>query len=220
HTRCLDDGRFCTPAAFCDVVAGCVTGADPCPAGLLCDEANQRCVECFAAADCDDADPCTLEACVGGACSHTADTNCQGGVGGAARDFDGDGIVDELDRCPETPQGVPVNALGCQMSVPPPPPVAAPLPVDNARPESAASVDRGQPPAGRSSAGSSVCGVTGMIHFLVILTCLHLMSGRVWGQPAGREARRYGLKDAFSGHPAKTGNFLKKPCKKSGPTQT
>lgn len=45
------------------------------------------------------------------------------------KDSDGDGVTDNLDRCPDTPHGVKVDAAGCPL--PPPPPPALPKDSDH-----------------------------------------------------------------------------------------
>lgn len=67
-----DDGLFCTINDTCSGGA-CVGTPDTCP-GLLCDESNARCVECFTVADCsDDQVGCTVDACVDSNCIYPPD---------------------------------------------------------------------------------------------------------------------------------------------------
>jgi len=40
-----DDGRFCTGVESCDEDGGCQKGEDPCPAGYLCNEDEDACVQ-------------------------------------------------------------------------------------------------------------------------------------------------------------------------------
>lgn len=70
-----DDGLFCTGGEACEYVAAvggdyCAPGVIPCgdPAPL-CDEINDRCVECLGDSECDDGLFCTgAETCVAGFC--------------------------------------------------------------------------------------------------------------------------------------------------------
>ena len=71
NTDPCDDGLFCTATDACSG-GGCVGTGDAC-SGLLCDEANNQCVECFTAGDCDDGIPCTVDICDAGACVFTPD---------------------------------------------------------------------------------------------------------------------------------------------------
>ncbi len=62
------DGLFCTGAESCNAFGQCQPGGNPCP-GQLCDEAGDRCVDCFVNADCDDGLYCNgAETCSNGAC--------------------------------------------------------------------------------------------------------------------------------------------------------
>jgi predicted ribosomally synthesized peptide with SipW-like signal peptide len=62
---CPDDGVFCNGPEVCDngYNATCVSDGDPCEgtAQPLCDEDNDRCVECFDDGDCPDDNWCTPE---------------------------------------------------------------------------------------------------------------------------------------------------------------
>lgn len=42
-------------------------------------------------------------------------------------DDDGDGVLNSVDKCPNTPKGTPVDATGCPIVAPAPEPVAAPV---------------------------------------------------------------------------------------------
>lgn len=87
------DGLFCNGTELCNPFGGgCVDGPVPCEGPLLCDEANDRCVECLSASDCDDGVSCTFDSCdaASSACRHEwcLDTNfcngrevCAGGGG-------------------------------------------------------------------------------------------------------------------------------------------
>lgn len=71
-----DDGLYCNGAEGC--LNSACTATSPC--GSLCDEEQNRCVECFEAADCDDANVCTAESCEEGACVLTdVPANCDDG---------------------------------------------------------------------------------------------------------------------------------------------
>ena len=60
--RC-SDRVFCNGREVCDVVAGCQTGANPCP-GQRCRESDARCVDCLSDTDCDDGAFCNgVETC-------------------------------------------------------------------------------------------------------------------------------------------------------------
>jgi len=67
------DGRFCNGLETCLHSSSCMAGTPPCLAPLLCDEANDRCVECLADDDCADAIACTTDACnvAAGSCENT-----------------------------------------------------------------------------------------------------------------------------------------------------
>jgi hypothetical protein len=58
---------FCNGPESCNAVSGCVSSGDPC-GSLVCDEANDACIGCTAAAECDDGLDCTVDSCVLGAC--------------------------------------------------------------------------------------------------------------------------------------------------------
>jgi parallel beta-helix repeat protein len=65
---CADDGVFCNGEEVCDAEEGCVSTGDPCP-GEICNEQQDRCVECTDDADCDDGLYCNgAERCAGGSC--------------------------------------------------------------------------------------------------------------------------------------------------------
>jgi hypothetical protein len=76
-----DDGLFCTTTDTC--VQGLCQGGGPvrCP-GLLCDEAGDRCVQCFTLADCaNDNITCTVDSCTNGQCLHAPNNAaCDNGV--------------------------------------------------------------------------------------------------------------------------------------------
>ncbi|RME37020.1 MAG: hypothetical protein D6788_10395 [Planctomycetota bacterium] len=80
NTSPCDDGLFCTANDVC-TNGVCVGSGDPCP-GLLCDETNDQCVECFTVSDCpDDGIACTVDACVNGVCRHDpSDALCDDGL--------------------------------------------------------------------------------------------------------------------------------------------
>ena len=69
NSNACDDTLFCTAVDSCSG-GSCVGSGDPC-LGQLCDEVNDRCVECLGDADCDDGNVCTNDFCVGGTCSYT-----------------------------------------------------------------------------------------------------------------------------------------------------
>ncbi len=52
-----DDGAFCNGTETC-VDTACVAGSPPCSEAQVCDEDNDRCVECISSADCDDGELC------------------------------------------------------------------------------------------------------------------------------------------------------------------
>ena len=74
-----DDGLFCDGAESCDDFGDCLTGAAPCPAGLLCDDSNDRCVTPFCNEDtvCDFGEDCAI---CGGDCFSGAGATCGNGV--------------------------------------------------------------------------------------------------------------------------------------------
>ncbi|MEK6677667.1 MAG: hypothetical protein AABZ47_18695 [Planctomycetota bacterium] len=77
NTNTCNDSRFCTTT---DVCSGgvCVGSGNPCPANRTCDEANDRCVQCFVNADCQESPDniCTTDKCsTQGRCVHTNNTN-------------------------------------------------------------------------------------------------------------------------------------------------
>jgi len=74
NTLTCEDGFFCTTNDHC-ILGVCQGGAAACSPPLLCDEANDRCVECLTVADCNDGHGCTVDTCVNGSCQH-ADVNC------------------------------------------------------------------------------------------------------------------------------------------------
>jgi Cys-rich repeat protein len=80
NTFSCDDGLFCTTGDACSNGA-CVSGSGVnCP-GLLCDEAGNRCVECFTASDCNDGAACSTEQCNNGVCNYTLDhASCNDGL--------------------------------------------------------------------------------------------------------------------------------------------
>jgi hypothetical protein len=71
-----EDGAFCTTGDQC-AGGSCAPGTgNACP-GLLCDEPNNRCVECFVGADCIDGFSCTSDSCQNGICQYvTNDAVC------------------------------------------------------------------------------------------------------------------------------------------------
>ncbi len=76
-----DDGQFCSTTDTCNNGV-CLGGGGPrCP-GQLCDEPNDRCVQCFTLANCpNDNIACTVDTCTNGACLHTPDNPfCSDGV--------------------------------------------------------------------------------------------------------------------------------------------
>jgi hypothetical protein len=70
------DGLFCTGAETCDAFGDCQAGADPCPT-QMCDEAGDRCVDCFTSGDCTGGRICCLNICITAVCSSNA--NCSDG---------------------------------------------------------------------------------------------------------------------------------------------
>jgi hypothetical protein len=96
NTIACNDGLFCTQTDQCSGGA-CVGSGNRCP-GLICDEPNDRCVQCLSPADCNDGNLCTNDVCSGNVCSNpnnsnscndflfcTSNDTCSGGacVGGA-----------------------------------------------------------------------------------------------------------------------------------------
>ena len=79
--ECEDDGLFCTGEEACDPDTGeCVSGGDPCEAdGLLCDEENDGCVECFEDADCAEGEVCQDGVCVEPITECETDADCAEG---------------------------------------------------------------------------------------------------------------------------------------------
>jgi len=78
-----DDGLFCDGEESCDEFGDCRTGIAPCPAGLLCDDTNNRCVTPY----CNDNGVCELgEDCAicSGDCLRGADAICGNGACEAA----------------------------------------------------------------------------------------------------------------------------------------
>lgn len=61
NTNSCEDGLFCTTGDFCDTGV-CISGVENCD-GQLCDEPQDRCVDCFVHADCDDGIDCTINIC-------------------------------------------------------------------------------------------------------------------------------------------------------------
>jgi hypothetical protein len=74
NTLTCNDGLFCTTNDRC-ASGVCQGGATPCAPPLLCDEANDRCVQCLTVANCNDGVGCTVDTCVNGSCQH-APVNC------------------------------------------------------------------------------------------------------------------------------------------------
>jgi hypothetical protein len=75
-----DDLAFCTGEEICALHL-CTTGSgNPCTSlGMLCDEANDVCIECLEDGDCNDDVGCTDDTCVDHACVFTPnDANCPG----------------------------------------------------------------------------------------------------------------------------------------------
>lgn len=72
NTLPCNDELFCTTVDTC--VGGlCVGAGDACP-GEVCDEPNNRCVECLTAEVCDDANDCTDDFCTGNLCENIPNT--------------------------------------------------------------------------------------------------------------------------------------------------
>ena len=72
NSESCDDGLFCTLNDYCHN-GECQGGEDdPCP-GLLCDDTEDRCVECFDETDCDDLVACTYSECDDGTCVFVPD---------------------------------------------------------------------------------------------------------------------------------------------------
>lgn len=97
-----DDGLFCNGLEQCEA-NGCVLGAPPC-GGMLCNETDNKCVNCLGDGDCDDGIFCNgPEVCADGACLREAAPNCD------------DGLACTVDECDESARQcvpVPVDA-GC-----------------------------------------------------------------------------------------------------------
>ncbi|UCE58208.1 MAG: hypothetical protein JSU63_12285, partial [Phycisphaerales bacterium] len=113
--RC-DDGGFCNGPEACDASGVCQPGVEPCMDQAHCDEDAGRCLECIDAAECDDNDLCTQDLCNAGLCQFPELAGCRGGGGVTPTDEDDDGIVDALDRCPDTPDQEAVDEHGCACS--------------------------------------------------------------------------------------------------------
>jgi len=78
NTLSCNDGVFCTAVDVCDG-GTCVGTGDTCP-GLVCDEPNDRCVECLGDGDCDDSNVCTTDSCAGNVCSRVPNSlSCNDG---------------------------------------------------------------------------------------------------------------------------------------------
>ncbi len=107
----MSDGTDCSDGDFCDgdeqcLLGVCSAGTQPC-AGLLCDETNDVCLECFVDGDCSDGLFCNgVETCAAGACASGSDP-CGGQACDepsdqcvALGDPDNDGLADGADPCP------------------------------------------------------------------------------------------------------------------------
>ena len=76
-TAC-DDGAFCTSTDTCQSGV-CVGTGNPCEP-LVCDEANDVCIECRTGGDCDDGNVCTDDICEDGTCIYpTNEAECDDG---------------------------------------------------------------------------------------------------------------------------------------------
>ncbi|MBU0717996.1 MAG: hypothetical protein KJ749_07095, partial [Planctomycetes bacterium] len=101
-----DDGLWCTGEETCDTTsrfAGvCLDGTPPCAEPLMCDEPNDRCVDCLLAEHCNDDVNCTDDACVDGACENVE--NCPDDglfcTGVEYCDFDENSCMATGDPCP------------------------------------------------------------------------------------------------------------------------
>jgi len=108
--------------------AGAVVGSDGCACAdaghVSCDDGNActsdscdaRTAACVhAAVSCSDGDPCTVDGCnAATGCFHGPSTDQDhDGICDAIDDSDGDGLVDLVDRCPNTPAGHAVDSTGC-----------------------------------------------------------------------------------------------------------
>ena len=115
------DGVFCNGAEVCDDWGHCQSGSDPCP-GQLCDEDNDRCVDCFVNADCDDGLYCNgAETCVDGACQPGSDP-CPGLECDEEHDVcygcDNDGVCEVDEDCNNCPNDCfSVDPASCGNSV-------------------------------------------------------------------------------------------------------
>ena len=99
------DGVFCNGEEHC-VNGACRTSEEPCPDQECCEPAEVcGTCPCTSAADCVDGDPCTDDICVGATCANPPIIGCN--------DNDLDGVRNNLDRCPNTPQGADVDEHGC-----------------------------------------------------------------------------------------------------------
>lgn len=131
---CNDNGDcnqtlYCAPQVCTN--GQCAAGPARCPAGQQCDERNDRCATCLSSDDaiCDDDNDCTLDTCPVGQCVHTPISGCNdsdrdgvpnnrdrcagtspgaevdaNGCADFQRDTDDDGVNDDVDDCPATPE--------------------------------------------------------------------------------------------------------------------
>ncbi len=105
-----DDGNYCNGSEICETTGACSDGTIAC-AGAVCDEENDRCVDCLSDSDCSDGVFCNGSetcggsgqcqpgegACAGSECDEQGDrcVNCL-----SAEDCD-DGIACTIDSCDE-----------------------------------------------------------------------------------------------------------------------
>ena len=95
-----DDGLFCTLTDTCN--GGTCEGlGSPCP-GQVCDEPNDRCVDCLVDGHCDDQNVCTDDACNSNLCDHSPNTlPCEDGQFCTSNDTCSNGeCVGGVDPCP------------------------------------------------------------------------------------------------------------------------
>ena len=94
-----DNGLYCDGVETCDASSGCLSGTNPCPPPLMCDEDNDRCSNCLTDSDCDEGIGCTVDVC-------DQDGNCQNTPDDGLCDDSIDCTIDTCDQsndCQHTP---------------------------------------------------------------------------------------------------------------------